>query len=78
MPKGVKYNLKFKTYDKEYIIVENLKMPQLCEKVEELFEAVYDITDIKVSRHSVYNLHHRPHKTCRLLRHFCAIEKCGA
>ena len=73
--KGVKYNLKFKAYTNEYIVVENLTIHELSKTIKELFDNIYGVKDVVITRQVVYNIRERPHRCSKWLNAFVKIDK---
>tara|TARA_R110002153_G_scaffold42788_2_gene121358 strand:+ start:1175 stop:1438 length:264 start_codon:yes stop_codon:yes gene_type:complete len=75
--KGVKYNLEFYLpINKETIKFEKLLVSDLMTTIGNNIKEHYNI-EMKISRHMIYNLVHRPEKSNRMVRQVCSIMKCS-
>tara|TARA_R110001632_G_scaffold64838_2_gene153954 strand:+ start:613 stop:843 length:231 start_codon:yes stop_codon:yes gene_type:complete len=72
--KGIYYNLQFKTGKDTYLKFTKLSMRELCDKIKNNMELVYDFNDMKINPQIVYNLIKRPDKANRSVRNFCSVE----
>lgn len=72
--RGVKYNLNFKNNDGTTTILNEIKMSDLLNKLENLLKENYDIND-RISNQTIYNLQHRPSHASKLMRLFVRVEK---
>lgn len=72
--RGVKYNLTFQDKTGTELLFPEMNMPELLNKLENLLNENYGISD-RISNQTIYNLQHRPKHVSRLLRIFVKVEK---
>tara|TARA_R110001592_G_scaffold120194_1_gene324100 strand:- start:1723 stop:1968 length:246 start_codon:yes stop_codon:yes gene_type:complete len=71
--KGIKYNMKFTSLDQNEIEFQNMLMDDIMNTLKTKIKDEYKI-DMKVSKHMIYNLVHRPHKANKIVQQFCKIS----
>ena len=71
--RGVKYNLKFTELDKTIRIYNDLLIDDCIQKLKEIIKEIYNV-DMKISKHIIYNLVHRPNKSNKFIREIAQLE----
>lgn len=73
--KGIRYNLKILTSDKEYLHFNQISSNEACEIITRELKNLYKIENVKINGDTVYNLIKRPKFCDKNIQNYCSIEK---
>ena len=71
----VKYELKIKKPNKEFVCFSDLNMKELIKTIQEQLKKIYDISGVPITRNVIYNLQKQRNNPSSVLRHMCKITQ---